>query len=710
MVAIPRMRGTVREQKTDMNTFRSGLGGCLVMLWALAAASGAAATEYTWPGSAPCDGTLQACIDAVASGDIIDLAPAGPINESLNVAKSLTLRPLALALTAAGEPLPPPLFSAGNYIAVSANSGSSFYFELDGVVLQRGHVFLGNYNTAAAEFHVRGVTLIAVDNDIYGGIAMVSYVATAPLSVFLENNRVTLTPDPRSGLPYAGIGIHGASQNLLASISWNHVDQLGGSPSAIGIYADVEGSSSVAIVGNRVKGTAGGLGLAGIYVINGSTTIASGPVKVTSNAVSDENATATTPALYVGTNGGTLPAQVINNTLVRSGEGLMVQGAVTGMVANNIFADAIYVLPGSMGNEYNLLWNVGTFGGTPGPGTVNADPMLTDDLNLRVVWPHPSPARDAGNNADLPFLSINDADQRPRIRNTTVDLGAYETGDLAWQHVATNANIVFNETDLDNAAINCCDFVPIFATASMTGETVEPVIDSGYLGVYYSGTYWAVFHQNTGLPMTPGAVFNLFYPVSVASNHAFTQTVTAANTFGLCMLIDNPETNNHADALLEVTANWNPLSGAGVYDNHPLNIAYNAGQHRWVVCHDDGAAITSGASYNIFVSPLLVTPNAFIAQASAAAPALALDHPLLNNNPCAAIQVTAATPTLGQTSKVAVQYFRHGDSGRWAIVPAPTESGTPATLAAFALYHVYVDGAQANACRDDLIFASGFYQ
>ena len=69
-----------------------------------------------------------------------------------------------------------------------------------------------------------------------------------------------------------------------------------------------------------------------------------------------------------------------------------------------------------------------------------------------------------------------------------------------------------------------------------------------------------------------------------------------------------------------------------------------------------------------------------------------------------------ATPTLGQTSKVAVQYFRHGDSGRWAIVPAPTESGSPATLAAFALYHVYVECAQANACRDDLIFASGFYQ
>ena len=77
--------------------------------------------------------------------------------------------------------------------------------------------------------------------------------------------------------------------------------------------------------------------------------------------------------------------------------------------------------------------------------------------------------------------------------------------------------------------------------------------------------------------------------------------------------------------------------------------------------------------------------------------------------PCACL-AHCATPMLGQTSKVAVQYFRHGDSGRCAIMPAPTESGSPATLAAFALYHVYVDGAQANACRDDLIFASGFQQ
>lgn len=670
----------------------------------------AQAAEYTWPGSGACTATLQACIDAAASDDIIDLAPTGPIDESLNVTRSLVLRPLAGALRANGEPLTPPLFAAGRYIAANANTGSAFRFELDGVVLQRGRIFLANNNSAATEFDVRGVTLEAVDTNLFGGIAVVNYVATAPLTAHIENNRVALSANPGNGIPYAGIQIIYPSTNLLASISWNHIDLPAGSPSAIGIYADVAGSSSVAISGNRVRGTTGAAGGGGIRVHNTSASLASGPVQITSNAVSDQDGDATMSAITIETSGGALPASVINNTVVRSGEALQVTGAVSGMVANNIFADAGFVNPGSLSNEYNLLWNIGSFLGTPGAGTVNADPQLDSDLDLRVRWPNASPARDAGNNADLPFFSLDDADQRPRVRNTVVDIGAYETGDLAYQHVASYANIESDWTDLDNAAFNCCDYLPLFATPSMTRETVEPLADSGYVGMYWTGTNWAVFHED-GSNMAAGAAFNVFYPVPVATNRAVTQTVSAANVFGLCMLIDQPDANNHADALLQVTANWNPPGSGGFYDNHPLNIGYNTSQHKWVVCHNDGSAMTNGLSYNIVVTPPITTPNAFIAQASGTVATLPLDHPLLNGNPCAAPQVTAANANLdGQGIKVAVQYFRHGDSGRWAIVPAPTAAGTPANLPASARFHVFVDGAQANACRDDLIFGSGFYQ
>src|SRR6476660_9809602 len=49
------------------------------------------AKGVTYPGAAPCNTTLQACIDGTAAGSTIDIATNGPINESPTIGKSLTL-------------------------------------------------------------------------------------------------------------------------------------------------------------------------------------------------------------------------------------------------------------------------------------------------------------------------------------------------------------------------------------------------------------------------------------------------------------------------------------------------------------------------------------------------------------------------------------------------------------------------------------------
>ena len=51
----------------------------------------AAGTTLTYPGSAPCDTTLQACIDGAASGDTIEMVTDTPIDESPTISKSLIL-------------------------------------------------------------------------------------------------------------------------------------------------------------------------------------------------------------------------------------------------------------------------------------------------------------------------------------------------------------------------------------------------------------------------------------------------------------------------------------------------------------------------------------------------------------------------------------------------------------------------------------------
>jgi hypothetical protein len=53
-----------------------------------------AATTWVWPGPAPCDTTLQACIDHASSGDEVLINQSGPVHEQVSIEdKSLTLQP-----------------------------------------------------------------------------------------------------------------------------------------------------------------------------------------------------------------------------------------------------------------------------------------------------------------------------------------------------------------------------------------------------------------------------------------------------------------------------------------------------------------------------------------------------------------------------------------------------------------------------------------
>jgi hypothetical protein len=49
------------------------------------------ATVRLWPGTSPCDTTLQACIDRSANDDTVQIQSNGPIDENLNVNKTLSL-------------------------------------------------------------------------------------------------------------------------------------------------------------------------------------------------------------------------------------------------------------------------------------------------------------------------------------------------------------------------------------------------------------------------------------------------------------------------------------------------------------------------------------------------------------------------------------------------------------------------------------------
>ncbi|MBK6393652.1 MAG: hypothetical protein IPF73_02390 [Betaproteobacteria bacterium] len=67
----------------------------LVPVALVALATPAWSATLTYPGAAPCDTTLQACITGAASGDVVEIATNTPIDENLAINKSLTLQPAA---------------------------------------------------------------------------------------------------------------------------------------------------------------------------------------------------------------------------------------------------------------------------------------------------------------------------------------------------------------------------------------------------------------------------------------------------------------------------------------------------------------------------------------------------------------------------------------------------------------------------------------
>ena len=62
---------------------------------AFAMAASAWSATLTYPGAAPCNTTLQACITGAAGGDVVEIATNTPVDEDLTINKSLTLRPAA---------------------------------------------------------------------------------------------------------------------------------------------------------------------------------------------------------------------------------------------------------------------------------------------------------------------------------------------------------------------------------------------------------------------------------------------------------------------------------------------------------------------------------------------------------------------------------------------------------------------------------------
>jgi len=159
-------------------------------------------------------------------------------------------------------------------------------------------------------------------------------------------------------------------------------------------------------------------------------------------------------------------------------------------------------------------------------------------------------------------------------------------------------------------------------------------------GVFYDGSKWAIFNQDGTTAIPVNASFNV--SVLTAGAGVFIHTATVGNNAGDYTKIDNPLTNNHPNAIVFVTPNWDPGGGvSGTYNNHPIGVFYGATAGQWTIFNQDLAPIPLGAAFNVLV--LVPASDIFVHTATAGNSVGAytnIDNRLTNFHPNAVVFTT----------------------------------------------------------------------
>jgi FG-GAP-like repeat len=381
-------------------------------------------TLFIWPGTAPCDTTLQACITAASPGDVVKIATSTTVHEDLTIDKSLTLQPAATFT---------PVIDGFMFLQSTATAA-----EITVIGLSVTSRMRAGPGTADLSVHILDNTVTVSDNV---GITVQS--ATSPpygnVTSDIRGNTVTVT-GTGVGAQCEGIivGLINDSGTSTSSVVGNTVNttNCGQSPAIIAANGPGE-AMSVDIIGNRVNASGANVGieLRDSQQVAGSNLIG----RIINNVVTGQHSVSgVSGAIVVAASSTHISALVVNNTVTGNDVGIWVTArtdlgaSVTGTVANSIIANnttGLHIdsaLEPAVSNSNNLIFGNGSDLFTPGPGTVTAGPGFVASNNFHLI--PISPAINQGSNAQLPADITTDLDGTARVKSGVVDIGAFEAG------------------------------------------------------------------------------------------------------------------------------------------------------------------------------------------------------------------------------------------------------------------------------------------
>jgi hypothetical protein len=89
-----------------------------------------------------------------------------------------------------------------------------------------------------------------------------------------------------------------------------------------------------------------------------------------------------------------------------------------------------------------------------------------------------------------------------------------------------------------------------------------------------------------------------------SSTAVFVHRATGANIepgFIHRTTINNPYCNANSNALLFVTANYNPSNTGNIIQNHPYGVYFNPTLAKWQIFNEDFTALTTNTAFNVMI-------------------------------------------------------------------------------------------------------------
>ena len=642
-----------------------------------------------WPASAPCDATLQACIDAANANDVVYVQTSATINPGpyLYVTKPMSL------LAKAGFR---PVLAAGSTISAhyTPAAGTNWSLAIEGFTLLDGMVIVqANEGNATVTLRDLDITTLNAVSTFTSGIGLRNS-GTGTLNFEVADNRIHIAINNVSEPP--GTYVDSAS-GFSGSIHDNRITSSG-TQGTRGIALFPGATSSVGVYANQISGTLG-YGITE-FPYNSS---AAATLFAVSNAISCAAPSGSGLALVTAAS-GTFDAQLFNNTVVgcNYGFGVSNTGALSGRLANNLFAyNAIGVqIPvanaAGFTNDHNLVFANANNYYTPGAGTITSDPLLRRGIaDARLS--SGSPAIDAADSVSLHELLNNtgspeiDADGLRRFKGTSLaDIGAFEFGDFSLTQ--RNVSSASSASTIDGAALNGLVNARPQLTPTRMAESYQATSNDHYTGFDYVSSHYRIRDEDSAV-FTARSAFNVFAPAP-GPGVLLHSSIAGTNVFGFGTQINDAYLNDQPNRIVLATHR------EGTAFDHPFSATYSLG-NRWYLFESDAVSdFPNGLDFHIYAQDPSINAFRWIAPEGGATTYTVLDQLVINGEPCAQIY---ATPGYSGLNPHPVELRYASALRRWLI-----ENIDAATLPAGQDFYVVVDEAATIACHYEHIFHDEF--